>query len=85
MAIDFKFVLFSKLRHAAVILAEAESTLGMHTKMIGMKRVLLTQFDNKLYEIKETKVKLSFNQKTNGYSTFCISTHIAFNINIFVH
>ncbi|XP_055325488.1 cilia- and flagella-associated protein 43 [Sitodiplosis mosellana] len=52
-----------KLRYAAVILAEAESTFASHNKILGTKRSLLTQLDNKLYELREAKEICLSNRK----------------------
>ncbi|XP_031619938.1 cilia- and flagella-associated protein 43 [Contarinia nasturtii] len=52
-----------KLRHATVILAEAESSLATNNKQLGTKRALLTQLDNKLYEVREAKENCVFNRK----------------------
>lgn len=46
----------SKLRHGTVVLAEAESALATCNKILGTKRTLFTQLDNKLYEVREAKV-----------------------------
>lgn len=48
-----------KVRYAGAILTDSEMALTIHNKVVGIKRSLLTQCENKLLELKEQKVSYS--------------------------
>lgn len=75
------FISIFKVRHAGAILTDAEMALTTHSKVVGLKRSLLTRCENKLLELKEQKVLelffapqllLKIGEKTKENMEFCL-------------